>query len=80
MPPPTKHAQSIKKLKKLSEHFSLIPCSHEAIIKGHSQNVGALGIDKFGSKLATGSDDFTVRLWDFYGMNKTMNSFRVLEP
>jgi WD40 repeat protein len=30
--------------------------------------------------MATGGLDYHVRLWDFHGMNKTMNSFRIIEP
>ena len=30
--------------------------------------------------MITGSDDFVVRLWDFHGMTKKMNSFRQVEP
>ncbi len=37
-------------------------------------------INSSGSRLATGSNDYNVRLWDFNGMNRNMNSFRVVEP
>jgi len=30
--------------------------------------------------MATGSHDYNVRLWDFSGMNRNMNSFRIFEP
>ncbi len=30
--------------------------------------------------MATGSWDNDIRLWDFYGMDKSMNSFRILTP
>jgi len=80
MPPPSINTQSSKSLTQLSVNFSSIPCTHEAIIRGHNDHVGALDVDKFASRLATGSDDYTVRLWDFYGMNKTMNSFKIVEP
>lgn len=30
--------------------------------------------------MATGGLDYHVRLWDFHGMNKNMNSFRIIEP
>jgi len=50
------------------------------MIRGHTSNVGALDIDKSGARMATGGDDYAVRLWDFHGMNKNMNSFRVIEP
>jgi WD repeat-containing protein 70 len=30
--------------------------------------------------MATGGLDYHVRLWDFHGMNRNMNSFRIVEP
>jgi len=30
--------------------------------------------------MVTGSYDYFVRFWDFNGMNKSMNSFRIIEP
>lgn len=37
-------------------------------------------IDPKGYRMVTGSLDYTMRMWDFHGMNKNMNSFRVTEP
>lgn len=30
--------------------------------------------------MATGGLDYHVRLWDFHGMNKNLNSFRIIQP
>ena len=57
-----------------------IPCSHEVLLQGHSKSVTAIALDHAGIRIATGSNDYKVRLWDFEGMNKNMNSFRILEP
>lgn len=80
MPPPKLKSSIRHKLHNLSSAFASIPCSHEATIHGHTANVGALDIDKSGSRMATGGDDYIVRLWDFHGMNKSMNSFKLCEP
>jgi WD40 repeat protein len=57
-----------------------IPCSHEVLIKGHTKTITALDIDNKGLRMITGSNDYNVRMWDFQGMNRSMNSFRILEP
>ena len=80
MPPP----QTLN-LKDLSSHSydykSLkIPCSHEVLLQGHSKSITTIALDHAGIRIATGSNDYKVRLWDFEGMNKNMNSFRILEP
>ncbi|EAS02900.1 WD domain, G-beta repeat protein (macronuclear) [Tetrahymena thermophila SB210] len=58
----------------------LFPISLEATLKGHQKKVTTLTIDQSGSRLASGANDYFLRLWDFNGMNQDMNSFRVLEP
>lgn len=35
-------------------------------------------MDPKGIRMATGGLDYHVRLWDFHGMNKNMNSFRII--
>jgi WD40 repeat protein len=42
--------------------------------------VTALAADPAGSRLLAGSRDYTLRMFDFNGMNSTMRSFRSLEP
>ena len=56
------------------------PISHEVIIKGHSKSINALDIDNRGLRMISGSNDYSVRMWDFQGMNRSMNSFKILEP
>lgn len=70
-----------KKNPQLVDYKSLnIPCSHEVLLQGHSRSITALALDSNGIRIASGSYDYKVRLWDFEGMNKNMNSFRILEP
>ena len=57
-----------------------VPCSHEAIMKGHSRAVSALTLDPAGARLISGGYDCTVRLWDFNGMDASLKSFREFTP
>ena len=57
-----------------------IPISHESILSGHSKGVVALDIDPPGNRMATGSLDEEIRLWDFQGMNRSMQSFKYFHP
>lgn len=58
----------------------LVPCSHEAILKGHSKNVNTMALDPSGSRLLTGGADASVRFWDFNGMDASLRSFRDITP
>ncbi|KAJ0592436.1 putative transcription factor WD40-like family [Helianthus annuus] len=57
-----------------------IPLSNEIVLKGHTKVVSALAIDHSGSRLLSGSYDYTVRMYDFQGMNARLESFRQVEP
>ncbi|KAF5197648.1 Wd repeat-containing protein, partial [Thalictrum thalictroides] len=57
-----------------------IPLSNEIVLKGHSKVVSALAVDHSGSRVLSGSYDYTVRMYDFQGMNSKLASFRQLEP
>lgn len=57
-----------------------IPLSNEIVLKGHSKVVSALAVDHTGSRVLSGSYDYTVRMFDFQGMNSRLQSFRQLEP
>ncbi|KAI3802075.1 hypothetical protein L1987_30200 [Smallanthus sonchifolius] len=57
-----------------------IPLSNEIVLKGHTKVVSALAIDHSGSRVLSGSYDYTLRMYDFQGMNARLESFRQLEP
>ncbi|KAJ4728349.1 Transducin/WD40 repeat-like superfamily protein [Melia azedarach] len=57
-----------------------IPLSNEIVLKGHTKIVSALAVDHSGSRVLSGSYDYTVRMYDFQGMNSRLQSFRQLEP
>ncbi|KAF8007231.1 hypothetical protein BT93_K1282 [Corymbia citriodora subsp. variegata] len=57
-----------------------IPLSNEIVLKGHTKIVSALAVDHTGSRVLSGSYDYTVRMYDFQGMNSRLSSFREFEP
>ncbi|KAK9057406.1 hypothetical protein SSX86_022241 [Deinandra increscens subsp. villosa] len=62
------------------ENRHRIPLSNEIVLKGHTKVVSALAIDHSGSRVLSGSYDYTVRMYDFQGMNARLESFRQIEP
>lgn len=44
------------------------------------QVVAALAVDHSGSRVLSGSYDYTVRMYDFQGMKRDLSSFRQFEP
>jgi len=57
-----------------------LPVTHEVEVPVHEKAVTALSIDPKGSRMAVGSMDGTIKLFDFAGMNEEMRSFRSMEP
>lgn len=57
-----------------------IPNSHEVEMRHGSRAVIALAADTSGVRLASGSVDYNLNFWDFSGMDKSMKSFRSLQP
>ncbi|KAM7501520.1 hypothetical protein LguiB_000424 [Lonicera macranthoides] len=57
-----------------------IPLSNEIVLKGHTKVVSALAVDHTGSRVISGSYDYTVRMYDFQGMNARLELFRQLKP
>lgn len=57
--------------------------THILLVNNHTisvQVVSALAVDHTGSRVLSGSYDYTVRMYDFQGMNSKLQSFRQLEP
>lgn len=44
------------------------------------QIVSSLAVDNAGARVLSGSFDYTVRMYDFQGMNSRLQSFRQIEP
>lgn len=55
-----------------------VPVESMATLNGHNKAVSCIAIEPKGHRMATGGLDYHVRLWDFHGMNKNMNSFRII--
>ncbi|PPD95859.1 hypothetical protein GOBAR_DD07117 [Gossypium barbadense] len=56
------------------------PISDSERMRRRRTIVSALAIDHSGSRVLSGSFDYTVRMFDFQGMNSRLQSFRQLEP
>lgn len=57
-----------------------LPVSHEVVLAGHSKTVSVFASDVAGARLVTGSLDYSIRLYDFGGMDRTHKSFRDVMP
>ena len=57
-----------------------IPASLEVNLAHGTKPVSSLSVDPAGARLVTGSVDYDVKLWDFAGMNSSLQSFRTLRP
>ncbi|KAH8148092.1 uncharacterized protein LAJ45_07856 [Morchella importuna] len=57
------------------------PISHEIALKDHTKPVSTISLDPSGTRIATGSHDYLVKLWDFPSMSRDhLHAFRSLEP
>ena len=57
-----------------------LPISHEVTLSGHDKMVTALAIAPSGDRVLTGSADYTVKMFDYGGMDRSHKSFRQLDP
>ncbi|KAG1683997.1 WD repeat-containing protein 70 [Nymphon striatum] len=63
-----------------SESEFYIPASHELILQHGNKMISAIGLDPAGARMATGSHDYEVQLWDFAGMSSSLQAFRTIKP
>ncbi|WFD29674.1 hypothetical protein MSPP1_000684 [Malassezia sp. CBS 17886] len=56
------------------------PLAQRVSMRDHTKTVCALAVDPSGARVATGSMDYEVRLWDFGGMSSDFRPFRRWEP
>lgn len=72
-------AQHEKQWAHLADYANM-PLTQSIVLKDHTKTVSALGIDPSGARLATGSHDYLVKLWDFGGMTTSLRTFKSFEP
>lgn len=57
------------------------PTSHEMILKTHERAVTTVSLDASGARLVTGSNDCTIKLYDFASMTPTtIHAFKTIDP
>ncbi|RLN59699.1 hypothetical protein BBJ29_006531 [Phytophthora kernoviae] len=56
-----------------------LPKSHEVALKSHTKGISCIAVDTPGARVATGSMDYHVKLWDFAGMARHVRPFRDIE-
>ncbi|CAO1624717.1 unnamed protein product [Parajaminaea phylloscopi] len=57
-----------------------LPIQSEVHLAEHTKSLSALAVDPSGARVATGSYDYDVRLWDFGGMTASLKPFKTFEP
>lgn len=57
-----------------------LPIDQHVELKDHTKAISALSIDPAGARIATGSFDYDVKLWDFGGMSQSFKPFKTFEP
>ncbi|KAG7400134.1 WD repeat-containing protein 70 [Phytophthora boehmeriae] len=56
-----------------------LPKSHEVALESHTKGISCIAVDAPGARVATGSMDYHVKLWDFAGMARHVRPFRDIE-
>ncbi|POM67233.1 LOW QUALITY PROTEIN: Hypothetical protein PHPALM_16802 [Phytophthora palmivora] len=56
-----------------------LPKSHEVGLESHTKGLACIAVDAPGGRVATGSMDYHVKLWDFAGMARHVRPFRDIE-
>lgn len=60
--------------------FAGMPLDKHVNLSDHKRAVSALCLDRSGARVATGSLDYQVKLWDFGGMTSSYRPFKTFEP
>ncbi|WFD42118.1 hypothetical protein MPSI1_000756 [Malassezia psittaci] len=64
----------------LTAEFGGAPLDQHIELQDHTKTISALAVDPSGTRVATGSHDYQVKLWDFGGMTQSFRPFRAFEP
>lgn len=57
-----------------------MPISHEVMLEGHRKAIQCIDIDRHGNRMISGGLDYTLKIWDFPGMNRKLKSMREFKP
>lgn len=57
-----------------------LPVSHQAHLEGHRATVSSVAVEPSGVRMATASNDTTLKLWDFATMTSKLKYFASVEP
>ena len=57
-----------------------LPLAEHIQLEGHTKSIASLAVDPAGARIATGSLDYDVKLWDFGGMTTSLRPFKSFEP
>jgi WD40 repeat protein len=58
-----------------------LPLTHQIVFRGHDKAASSVSADGSGGRFVTGSNDCSVKFWDFAGMDSlALNAFRMVEP
>ncbi len=49
-------------------------------LSGHHKALQSIDIDRFGNRMISGGLDYILKIWDFPGMNRKLNSMREYKP
>lgn len=60
--------------------FSFVPLKNFVKLSQHNRTVSCIDMDKSGSRMVSGSHDYTMALYDFVGMDSSFSPFRFLRP
>lgn len=60
--------------------INMLPISHEVQLAGHSKCIQTLDIDRNGNRMISGGLDYTLKIWDFPGMNRKLKPMREFKP
>eukprot|EP01064_Diplonema_japonicum_P033105 TRINITY_DN6447_c0_g1_i1.p1 TRINITY_DN6447_c0_g1~~TRINITY_DN6447_c0_g1_i1.p1 ORF type:complete len:594 (+),score=129.94 TRINITY_DN6447_c0_g1_i1:58-1782(+) len=60
--------------------IAAFPITHKIELRSHDKTVSALDVDRTGSRLITGSMDYTVKIWQFAAMDSSFRPYKTNEP
>jgi WD40 repeat protein len=60
------------------DEHDILPITHAITLKEHQRPATAISIDPSGSRLVSSARDCDIKLWDFNGMDSSLQSFKTV--